>query len=254
MMKPKQLTSFAECSFVVIFSVLIMGIVYFVCSYFSFSTPSVIVINFIISFILMHCYFFVIKQHHSPNIRMFIDYVYLSVAALGIVFSSIDYIHSERDKERFALVKKLEESISTVKWLVMNDRFRYCPFDKLDNLQCKGLIAATAASEIMYQTALSFEERRDSSVVSDLNIEARALSLLFSHYTSDDADVLRRAVKVTERNLQPIIDDAEASKAWFDVMAERSNLRVIGLILLSSALALRLTKVTVELKSWFRKT
>lgn len=214
------------------------------------SVPASILVAFGVSLVASHCWFFFFRKQHGPDVPRYIDYVYLFVGAVGLFASSIEYTNSRLDKTQRDAVSHVVSALTAAREIYGATYSHNCTDDK--NVSIRSLLIPFDKDKCRYLKEWLDTYDIDGPLDSDASygllaqriVTVRQLDHLvpgagYDHFEEQFQKYMPATVKTD-------VDFVWLSPAIMDAM------RYIGFMLLSTAIALRITKVTVEVGGWYR--
>lgn len=210
------------------------------------------------SVVLSHFILILNRNRSSKNITKYIDYVYLSVAALGLL-SAMDYSGKNYTKNVQVLSDGLNSLLAVEKSTLDRDIAAYCA-EPTNDPSCPNI---DKLSEVI-DGFLKYSENEIKYSLNDhpalfigaASIYLKSIAAVQDNVIKDPNSKFKKIdfaefVDVINRYLVPPFGSGEGENALTRVeqVFDISRLRVLGYLFIAAALGLRITRVTVELWS-----
>jgi hypothetical protein len=241
---------YEEISLITALLLVLAGCLGELCLLLSLSVPTSALIAFGVSLLACHVWFWALQERHGADIPKFIDYVYLSVGAVGLFASAVEYTSDRLDRRQRDAVEQVVAQLSDLRDAYGKAYSRDCmdlqiPYTgpgvliKVDKKKCAGL------KQLLEVYDVDGPLRAEASYML-LAMRIKAVRELRYHVEGS----FDQSEKVFETYM-PLTVKSGIDFVWLPPRLVEL-MRYIGFILLASAIALRITKVTVEVRRWYR--
>ncbi|MBH5386660.1 hypothetical protein [Bradyrhizobium diversitatis] len=205
--------------------------------------PLEIAICFVLALIVYHAWFYFVRGYHTKNVTKYIDYLYLGVAAIGLLSAGLEFSRQQYAADARAAFERALDALGHLP-MVMEDHSSRCRRDNDQSEKCR----------LLQQIPTNFRFRLNEvklkpaiDGIEGLERWARALQNEFHLLDNPQDSFLSPGVV----NIRTIVDGLRGSVFVHDPQGVVARYKFFGFFLLAAALAIRITKVSIEIFEWY---
>ncbi|WP_353642530.1 hypothetical protein [Mesorhizobium sp. WSM2239] len=205
--------------------------------------PLEIAICFAIALTVYHAWFYFVRRFHTKNVTKYIDYLYLGVTAVGLLAAGLEFSRQQYEADVRAAFERALDALSQLP-VVMDDLAFMCQQDKDQSDKCKAL------QEIPTNFRFRLNEVNLKPTIDGIEgLERWARALQNEYHVLDNPEDSFLAPDVV--NIRSIVEGLRGSLFVHDARGVLAQYRFFGFFLLAAALAIRITRVSIEIFEWF---
>jgi hypothetical protein len=248
----RAFSPYEEMPLIVVLLLMQTGGLGWLCRFLSLSVPTSIIVAFAVSLLACHAWFALFRGRHGADVPKYIDYVYLFVGALGLLASSIEYTNSRFDRTQRDAVTHVVSALTAAREVYGATYLYNCTDDK--NASIRVILIPFDKAKCRYLKEWLDTYDVDGPLDGDASyfmLGQRIMAVRELNRLVPDAGYYTQFNKQFETYM-PLTVRTGMDFVWLPP-AVMDAMRFIGFMLLSTAIALRITKVTVEVRGWYRK-
>jgi len=200
---------------------------------------------FVTTLIIYHLWFYFRRNYHSENISKYIDYVYLSVAAVGLLVTGLEFSRQQYEHSISDAYEKAFRDLGMLP-ILLDDLVYACDQDKDPSKACKDM------REIRTNFRFRLNEQKLKPTVDGVEGLVRWARAVQDEYVKLD-NPRDSFLSPNAVDIRATIEGQRNGFSSFDGGGLLSRFRFVGFFLLATALALRITKVSIEIFEWHKK-
>jgi hypothetical protein len=195
--------------------------------------------------VVYHFWFYFLRNHHSKNVSKYIDYVYLGVAAIGLLATGLEFSRQQYERD---VSETFDAALADLGRLptALDDRVSFCEIDKkLPPKICNDM------REIRTNFSFRLNEvklRPNVEGVEGLTRWAEALQREYVKLDNPQDSFLTPNVL----GIRTRIESLTKGSILFERGGWLYRFRFFGFFLIATAIALRITKVSIEIFEWHK--
>ncbi|UFW90524.1 hypothetical protein BjapCC829_19110 [Bradyrhizobium barranii] len=206
--------------------------------------PLEIAVCFVLALIVYHAWFYFLRDYHTKNVAKYIDYLYLGVAAVGLLSAGLEFSRQQYATDVRAAYDRALDALQLLP-STMEDHAYMCRKENDQSERCSALQQIPTNFRFRLN-----EVKLKPSIdgVEGLERWARALQKEYHLIDNPEASFLAPAVV----GIRSIVNGLRGTILSQDPQGLLARYRFFGFFLLAAALAIRITKVSIEIFEWYR--
>ncbi|RWP33452.1 hypothetical protein [Mesorhizobium sp.] len=205
--------------------------------------PLEIAICFVIALIVYHAWFYFVRRYHTKNVTKYIDYLYLGVTAIGLLAAGLEFSRQQYEADVRAAFERALDALVQLP-TIMEDLAYMCEQDKDQSDKCKAL------KEIPTNFRFRLNEVKLKPTVDGIEgLERWARALQNEYQVLDNPQDSFLAPDVV--NIRSIVEGLRRRLIIHASQGVLAQYRFFGFFFLAAALAIRITKVSIEMFEWY---